>query len=1217
MSTSVSLYVKALAKALDSGITTEHTHRSTLEALIKALDPKLQVLNDPQRIHVGSPDLVIRKPIAKGEYLPLGYVETKDVGVKLDEIEKSEQLLRYKRLSNLILTDYLEFRWFVDGKHRLTVMLAKRVNGKLKPLPDGEERLLNLLKSFLDHPVEDISSPKELAAKMAGLCKNIDGVISNAFAQREASELMQDLKSAFERTLLPDITDAQFADMFAQTLGYGLFAARIQHARSLSVHDEVIRPSFPSVHGGVRGGLPFTRTGAAREIPKSNPFLRNLFETMHSTALEDEPFIGFVDDLTAVLAHTDIEAVLKHFGKRTKQEDPILHFYETFLAEYDPELRNVLGVYYTPEPVVSYIVRSVDILLKEKFGLADGLADTSTIEVEVKEGDKFVKKTLPKVLILDPACGTGTFLYAVVDLIRNRFMEQGRAGEWQSFVREQLIPRIYGFELQMAPYAVAHLKLAMQLAGHDLESEALREKWGVELDDKQRLNVFLTNSLDYTEHRMQTELRGFIERTIAHEADAAYDVKGSLPILVLIGNPPYRGESANPNEYVEVVAPGSGYVLNGKSRIAGRKGARLKRQTFIGALMQDYFKLDGIPLKESNPKWINNDYVKFLRFAQWRIERTGHGMVGFITSHSYLDGPTFRGVRWNLHSLFDSIYIIDLHGDVNRKEKAPDGGPDKGVFDIEEGTSIGLFLKCEQNSVKKSVHRTDLFGQRESKFEWLKSNDISSTKWLECNPSKPYVRFDSTYESGGDEFLRYPSINRVFISGSTGVLTARDELTIHWTERESFDTTIKFANLSENEARVEFRLKKDAEDWRISWAQRDVLDSGQQMEFVQSIAYRPFDRRYLYYTGRSRGFVCRPRFEVMRNLLDGQNLSFICKRQSLDPTKKNYFGCSRLMVADGFFAADNKGRDTTFPLYLVPDEVEINLLQPRKPNLDPKFVQEFGEKLGLTFVEEGSFWSPSVHGGDGGGLDARDRAGLKSRSKAALNWKNIPKSHWQFANEMRKDPSAAEKKLWQALKTDKLGVTFRRQHPIGPFIADFYCSELRLVIEVDGATHASHEAQEYDAARDEHMRALGLTVLRFSNSAVLKGLDTVLESISACIRTPNNAIAQSQTPPIPPVNGGESVFGPEDVFYYIYAIFHSPTYRERYKEFLKIDFPRVPLTSDVELFAKLVPLGHELVQYHLLEHPSLGETPYRFPEKGDNLCEKIRYDEMHGRVYIN
>lgn len=1077
MHDAIKAYVKTLAKALESGITTEHTHRSTLEALIKALNPKLQVINEAKRIQVGSPDLVIRKPITKGEYLPLGYIETKDVGVKLDEIEKTDQLQRYKRLSNLILTDYLEFRWFVDGKHRLTVTLASYKKGKLKIEAEGEEKLLNLLESFLDHEVEDIKSPKELAAKMAGYCKNIDGIIAQSFADGSASALMQDLKSAFERTLLPDITDAQFSDMFAQTLGYGLFAARIQHSDS---------PLPAGGARGVSGATPFTRTGAAREIPKSNPFLRNLFDTMHSADLEDEPFIGFVDDLTAVLAHSNIGEILAQFGRRTKQEDPILHFYETFLSEYDPKERKRRGVYYTPEPVVSYIVRSVDILLKEKFGLKDGLADTSTIEVEVKEGDKFVKRKLPKVLILDPACGTGTFLYAVVDLIRTRFMERNDAGSWQMFVKDHLIPRIYGFELQMAPYAVAHLKLAMQLAGHDLDPK-LREKWGYEIGkvsdpnqpieltgvphkqhEPERLHVYLTNSLEESFHKAE-EFFGSM-RIITQETNAAANVKNRLPIMVVLGNPPYAGHSANRSEITEIIV-----------------GRKVTRPSFIGEKLRTYYRVDGRPLDEKNPKWLQDDYVKFLRFGQWRIaemhldDQPAKGILAFITNHSYLDNPTFRGMRRSLQTSFDDIYILDLHGNSKKKEKSPDGTSDENVFDIQQGVSIGLFVKTRkgEEDLGKRVHRADLWGKRDVKYKWLGAHDHKVTDWAEIEPSKPFYLFTERSVDEEVEFNESPSIQDVLLSNSVGIVTARDDLVIQWNPEDAFAIAKEFSGMDTEEARTKYSLGDDVRDWKVQWAQQDVLESGVQPEFVTPILYRPFDIRHAYYTGNSRGFMCYPRSEVMRHMLAGENLGMLTTRQTKDEWSPYV---SRTICTHK--SASVYDISSVFPLYLYPADGST-----RRPNLDAKFVAEFAGKLGLTFVEEGGKWT------GGSGAPAAGAAAKKVIGKVG----------------QVKTPAAA-----------------------------------------------------------------------------LKGAAARITE-----------------------------FGPEDIFYYIYAVFHSPTYRERYKEFLKIDFPRVPLTSSVELFSKLVPLGYELVQYHLLEHPKLAHAPVVFPEKGDNVVAKVEYNDHLKRVYIN
>lgn len=1060
-------YLQALREKLAAGDATEHTHRSTLEALVKSFDQKLQVTNEPKRIKLGAPDLIVRKKITRDEFLPVGYIETKDIGIDLNAVEKSEQLERYRQLPNLILTDYLEFRWYVNGEKRLTVRLGTKQGKKIKAEAGGEEKLKELLDSFLAQNVTDISRPKELAQRMAGLCRNIDRMITETFAAGEASDLMKDLKGAFERTLLPEITDAQFADMFSQTLGYGLFAARIHHHQSLtpptpgeekqkaeSGKQKKEPPLAPPQSGGgeetppnppaeaegnkrsAASGGGFTRTGAAREIPKSNPFLRDLFYTIHSPDLEEEPFIGFVDDLTAVLAHTDVEAVLAQFGKRSGQEDPILHFYETFLAAYDPKERKRRGVYYTPEPVVSYIVRSVDILLKEKFGLAGGLADESTVEVEVKEGDKFVKRTLPKVLILDPACGTGTFLYAVVDLIRARFMEQKRAGEWRSFVREHLIPRIYGFELQMAPYAVSHLKLAMQLAGQDLP-EAQRKKWGYEFDKDERLNVYLTNSLEYTEEKIQMEF-GFFERAIAQEARAARAIKGEFPIMVVIGNPPYSGLSANMGEWIQGL---------------------LKGMLPSGEKVDSYYEVDGKPLGEKK-LWLQDDYVKFLRWAQWRISITGEGIVGMITNHSYLDNPTFRGMRQSLMNTFNNLYFLDLHGNSKKKEVAPDGSKDENVFDIQQGVAIGIFERSgNQSNVK--IEKADVWGMRPGKYEYLLKETIHTSGLEQIEPAPPYYLFNRTSdEKVGNELEALPSICDVFPVNVTGIVTARDAFVIDFDPSNLERRISQFirSEKKDKELLQEFELTENYM-WRVDEAHAQIKRDRQWKSAIISVLYRPFDIRAII---NHPSIVWRPRTEVMRHMLAGENLALCIGRAGavIGGDEWNIVFCSRYIDDFNLFY---RGGNLNLPLYLYSSDGS------RTANIDRGFAEALAGKVGMRYNEE-------------------------------------------------KAESGKQK-------------------------------------------------------------------------------------------------AEKRTPPGPPVNGGE--VGPEDIFYYIYAVFHSPTYRERYKEFLKIDFPRVPLVGNREVFLKLIGLGRELAQYHLLEHPALNDTPIVFPEPGENIVEKVAYDENKLRVYIN
>ncbi|MHC1632152.1 MAG: type ISP restriction/modification enzyme, partial [Methanotrichaceae archaeon] len=480
-------YLKDLERELKTEIAREHAHRPALKKFIESLDIQRRVTatNEPKRQECGIPDFVVDR-----DGLSIGYIETKDIGKSLDEAERSEQLGRYRaNLHSLILTDYLEFRWYVKGKERKRARLG-RIGEAGKIVFDREAgcEVVELLEDFLSSEPEEITNPQVLSQRLATLAHRIRGEVVKSFEKGTASGSLKNLRKAFAEVLIPDIDqpekNAEFADMYAQTIVYGLFAARCNH----------------------QGPGSFQRLGAAREIPKTNPFLRQLFETITGTALDDEPYVVFVEDLVRVLANTDVNAVLANFGKKTQQKDPVFHFYEGFLAAYDPKLREQRGVYYTPEPVVSYIVRSVNLILKMKtcFGLGGGLADSSTVEYFLEapvpdfhgEPDKGKlperkRKESPKVLILDPACGTGTFLYSVVNHIRREFMECGDAGMWSDYVRHHLLPRIFGFELLMAPYAVAHFKLGMQLAGQDL-SENQQKDWAYDFSSNERLGIYLT-----------------------------------------------------------------------------------------------------------------------------------------------------------------------------------------------------------------------------------------------------------------------------------------------------------------------------------------------------------------------------------------------------------------------------------------------------------------------------------------------------------------------------------------------------------------------------------------------------------------------------------------------------------------------------------------------------------------------------------------------------
>ena len=692
-------------------------------------------------------------------------------------------------------------------------------------------------------------------------------------------------------------------------------------------------------------------------------------------------------------------------------------------------MRESRGVYYTPEPVVSYLVRSVDYLLKTRFGCANGLADTATVEYEREEENggkpEKVKATAPRVLILDPACGTATFLYTVIDHIRAEFMRQENAGMWSGYVRNHLLPRIFGFELLMAPYAVAHFKLGMQLAGHDM-TPAQCEKWAYDFSGDERLGVYLTNTLEEAERKAET-LFGPL-RVISREANAALKIKSELPILAVIGNPPYSGHSANRSWEM-------------------KEGKRVP--TFIGHLIQDYYSVDGQPLREKNPKWLQDDYVKFIRWGQWRIERTGAGILAFITNHGYLDNPTFRGMRRSLMNAFTEIYILNLHGNSKKKERAPDGSPDENVFDIQQGVTLGIFVKEPDKVGPAKVFHADLWGLRETKYQRLFETDVNTTIWTQLGPQPPAYLFIEQDKDLSSEYENGWKITDAMPVNSLGIATARDNFAIRWSGAEVIRVARDFAALPIEEARTKYDLGEDVRDWKVTLAQEDLREHGIRSLGVKEILYRPFDHRFTYYTGRTRGFHCRPRREVMNHLLAGKNLGLSTTRSIEIGRGWEHVFCSQHITQ--LHTVSLKEVNYLFPLYLFdggsPETGQRNLSESvptfseRRANLKPGLIEDIRKRTGLQFTSD---------------------------AKGDL----------------------------------------------------------------------------------------------------------------------------------------KKTFGPEDVFDYIYAVLHSPTYRTRYTEFLKSDFPRVPLTSDVKQFRVLSGLGAELVGLHLLESPKLGKPIARYPVTGPNIVEK-------------
>jgi type I restriction-modification system DNA methylase subunit len=611
-------YIDSVAKRYASGISREHSYRADLENLLRAMVTTVEITNEPANVtDCGNPDYVI----TKGK-IPIGYIEAKDIAKDLNSKSYKEQFGRYRNaLDNLIITDYLWFQFFQNGEMVHEIRIGEIVDGKVKPLPENFDKFENLIQDFCTFVSQTIKSSKKLAVMMAAKARLLQDILEQAVESDEQTQANTSLKAQYETfkdILIHDLKPKGFADIYAQTLAYGMFAARL--------NDDTIDT--------------FSRQEAAELIPKSNPFLRKLFGYVAGPDI-DERIKPTVENLAEVFRHTNVEELLKNFGNSTQTNDPIIHFYETFLAEYDPKLRKSRGVWYTPEPVVSFIVRAVDDILKTEFGLTQGLADTTKTKIKVDVQGKMIEQEVHKVQILDPATGTGTFLAEVVKYIYNTNFKQMQ-GMWSSYVDEHLIPRLNGFELLMASYAMAHLKLSMLLA-----------ETGYKAKTDQRLNVFLTNSLE--EHHKDTGT--IFSSWLSAESNEANRIKRDVPVMCVIGNPPYSVSSSNKGEWIQ-------------------------------NLIKDY-------KKDLNEKKLNldDDYIKFIRYGQHYIEKNGEGILAYISNNSFIDGITHRQMRKNLLETFDKIYILDLHGNSKKKETTPEGGKDENVFDIMQGVSINIFVK--------------------------------------------------------------------------------------------------------------------------------------------------------------------------------------------------------------------------------------------------------------------------------------------------------------------------------------------------------------------------------------------------------------------------------------------------------------------------------------------------------------------------------------------
>ncbi len=1008
----VANYLNGIYTLLNDANAREESYYTILERFILILRdhlkrPGLRVIIMPKKTDAGNPDFVIRDVDADARSGVVGYIEAKDPRKKLLTLENSPQVKRYREVfPNLILTNFLEFRFYRHGRPIDAVSIveqlpaAKTGTKPVPPAPQKEKKCLELFREYLSYTFTEKLDARKLARELAKRTRLMrDYVIMEELKpvtelNDEGNEGQENyilgFYQAFRKYLIHHLTKKDFADLYSQTLTFGLFTAAALCEGKLQ------------------------RESAIRYIPTSNGILHDVFEFI---SLGDVPqqLKCSMEDIVQVINSADAGEILRDYYEEGKGDDPVLHFYETFLSEYDPRVREKRGVYYTPQGIVHFMVRTIHRLLKDKLKRPDGLAD-------------------PGIKILDPAAGTSTFLAEVAQLAIAEYGSKYGEGTRDDFAHNYLLNNLYGFEVMMAPYAVAYLKMAFIL-----------EKLGLSSRKTERFNIYLTNALEM-EDIEQSNLPGMY--TLSRESRLADKIKKKTPITVIVGNPPYAGHSLTPSETVVPITARFNRIKY------------LKIKTWIGEQVDAYKRVEGNPLPDKNLKWLHDDYVKFIRFAQVKIDENGEGVVGYITNHAYLDNPTFRGMRHSLMQSFNEIYILDLHGNTRKREKSPGGQSDENVFDIRQGVAISFFIKKKNGGSDCKVYYAELWGGRQEKIEDLARFDIPEIPWMRIFPTPGFYLFTAAAApqpaAKASFYQRFYKVTDIFPVHSVGIVTARDKLTIKNYPEEMITTLLLFSTVDEATARVHFDLGNDTRDWQVKEAQKDFRESGLEKKVVP-ILYRPFDSRYTYYTGKSRGFLCMPRPEVMKHMLQ-ENICLITVRQVAEGVFNHCLVADT--IVESRVTTSNKGIAYVFPLYiyLYPGKthrsqrglfrsLDIEGSMPRQPNIDPKVFELFGQTAG------------------------------------------------------------------------------------------------------------------YD--------------------------------------------------PLPTA---------EQIFYYVYAVLFSSIFRGTYAEFLKIDFPRVPFTSDVDLFFKVVGLGERMVSFHLLKSPELDRTFSKFEVSGDNRVEKALFvpiRERDGRVYIN
>lgn len=1091
-------YLEAIAEITPQD--KEHTYRTYLQNLLESLKANLRN-KDLQSLHIkhepnndkegrGAPDFLIQN-----QGLMIGYIENKRVNADLDSIAQSPQIEKYLRLSdNLMLTDYLRFCLVrKNDKGKAQIMQECRIcdlsqlKATLKNktfLESKEKELTELFKLFFAFSPKPIITAQEFANALAQRTQ----ILKNSLIEAQENIHITSLYGTFKEQLYKELDFTEFADSLAQTLTYSLFLARLNNT----------------------SGKEIDLYNAKAFIPKSFPLIRAMSGFLDN--LEDLDSIKWlIEEILYIINHIDIISIIKELNKASEKDllghyttqfthkDPYLHFYETFLSQYDPRLREIRGVYYTPASVVSFIINAIDSILKKDFALQNGLGASLDND---------------NITLLDFATGTGTFL---LEAFRKAL--ESIPKDSARYEPKKLLKQFFGFEFLIAPYTIAHLKL----------SQSFKEEFNAPLKENESLNIRLTNTLysnkEKDEANKQSNLfAGMIE--LAEEFKEAQKIKENA-ILIITGNPPYSGASANKGLFEDNVRityglePSEAHLSKNEQEAINFYLQSLKKDTN----QKSTFKriLEKKKLKnEKNPKWLLDDYVKFICFAESKIKVQNSGIFAFISNNSFLDNPTFRGMRYHLLKTFDTIYILDLHGNARKKESAPDGSKDENVFDIMQGVSINIFIKnasSPRNDDLATLYHYDLYGKRSDKTNFLYANTLDSIAWQTLNPQAPFYLFIPQNESLRAEYDKGLSVKDIFKVYSTGICSQRDSVVIHKT-RESIETLIQsFCNKSKDEIIKKYNIQKDGRDWQIQRAIDSVKKSEKnKIGVITRIHYKPFDYYWTYFNGESRAFMAYPRTEVMQHFLqDSKNIGLIFNRSvALDDFNHSFITNE---ITDLHILETANASAYISPLYLK--------------NTESSTTNKAKSSLRGSVADEASV-------------------------------ANATDPHLQIHNHAYDKDSIAKSKVGKIMD----------------------CHDSTSVESRNDAEWIENFTPEFRNFIDTKYQW---------NDKEIKDCSSFFQE--DCTLTP------------------EAILG------YIYAVLFHKDYREKYIDFLKIDFPKIPFVESKEKFLTLSALGQELINTHLLQSDTLdsviGEAKYKNTENKNLKIEKIIYEPKEQKLFVN